>query len=269
VAQDVHCHQRPVRRTALSADEEEYTMLKSILVFGMTATLAYGWKDSGPEKRLKDAAEVLDEVMKVPEKAIPQALLDKAQCVIIVPGMIKAALGIGGEYGRGFASCRAGTSSWGPPVALKLIGGSFGLQLGAQATDIVMLVMNKRGFERLLKDKFTIGGEASAAAGPVGRSAAAETDALMHAEILSWSRSRGVFAGVSLNGTVVQIDKEENVKLYGKPLTSKEILEGTIPVPESARVLTTVLEKYAPLEAHRSHSAAKRSVRRASSRPAQ
>src|SRR5258705_10776383 len=107
-------------------------MLKSMLLFGMTAALAYGWKESGPEKALKESADVLEEVMKTPDKAIPQALLDKAQCVIIVPGMIKAALGIGGEYGRGFASCRAGTSSWGPPAALKLIGGSFGLQLGAQ-----------------------------------------------------------------------------------------------------------------------------------------
>jgi lipid-binding SYLF domain-containing protein len=230
-------------------------MLKSMLVFVMTAAVAFGEKDTGTEKRLKNAADVFESIMSVPDKAIPQTLLNKAECVIIVPGLIKAALGIGGEYGRGFASCRTGTSSWGPPVAVRLTGGSFGLQLGAQATDLVMLVMNKRGFERLLKDQFTIGGEASAAAGPVGRSAAAETDALMNAEILSWSRSRGVFAGVSLNGTVVHIDQGEDEKLYGKPLTSKEILEGTKTIPESARVLTSVLEKYAPPEPHRSRGA--------------
>jgi lipid-binding SYLF domain-containing protein len=230
------------------------TMLKSILLFGMTTAMAFGWKESEPEKRLKDAAQVFEEVMSTPDKAIPQTLLDKAECAIIVPGMIKGAFIVGGEYGRGFASCRKGTSGWGPPTALRLTGGSFGLQLGAQATDVVMLVMNKKGFERLLTDKFTIGGEASAAVGPVGRNAAADTDALMTAEILSWSRSRGVFAGVSLNGTVVQMDKGENEKLYGKPLTSKEILQGTIPVPESARVLTSVLQKYAPPAGHRTRS---------------
>jgi lipid-binding SYLF domain-containing protein len=233
-------------------------MLKSILVFGMAAAAALGSKESGVETRLQDAAQVFQEVMSTPDKAIPQSLLDKAECVIVVPGMIKAALGVGGEYGRGFASCRTGASSWGPPTAIRLTGGSFGLQLGVQATDLVMLVMNKRGFERLLTDKFTIGGEASAAAGPVGRTATADTDALMNAEILSWSRSRGAFAGVSLNGTVVQVDKTENAKLYGKPLTSKEILEGKRAIPESARVLTAVLEKYAPLEAHRSHHDANR-----------
>jgi lipid-binding SYLF domain-containing protein len=231
------------------------------LVFGMTAAMAYGWKESGPEKRLKDAAETFEEIMSTPDKAIPQALLDKAQCVIIVPGMIKAAVIVGGEYGRGFASCRTGTSSWGPPAAVRLTGGSFGIQLGAQATDVVMLVMNKRGFERLLKDKFTIGAEASAAVGPVGRSAAAETDALMNAEILSWSRSHGVFAGVSLDGTVVHMDKEENAKLYKRPLLSNEILEGTSDVPDSARQLIAVLEKYAPLERHRSRSAPNHSAR--------
>jgi lipid-binding SYLF domain-containing protein len=229
-------------------------MLKSLFVFGMTTAIAFGWKEDAPEKRLKDAAQVFEEIMSAPDKAIPQKLLDKAECAIIVPGMIKAAFVVGGEYGRGFAVCRKGTSSWGPPVALRLAGGSFGLQLGAQATDIVMLVMNKKGFERLLSDKFTIGGEASAAAGPIGRSTSADTDALMTAEILSWSRSRGVFAGVSLDGTVVKIDKGENEKLYGKPLSSKEILQGTIPVPSSARVLTAVLEKYAPPEPHRRRS---------------
>src|SRR3954454_13203283 len=150
-------------------------MFKVVLAAAMASAVVFGWKEPNPEERLKHAAEAFRDVMSVPEKAIPQTLLDKAECVIIVPGMIKAALGVGGEYGRGFASCRTETGGWGPPAALRLSGGSFGTQLGAQAIDVVMLVMNKRGFERLLTDKFTIGAEASAAVGPVGRDAAAET----------------------------------------------------------------------------------------------
>jgi lipid-binding SYLF domain-containing protein len=221
-------------------------MLKAVLVAGITSVVAFGWKEPKPERRLKDAAETFQEIMRVPDKTIPKTLLDRAECVIIVPGMIKAAITIGGEYGRGFVSCRTDRGRWGPPAALRLSGGSFGTQLGVVAIDVVMLVMNKRGVERLLSDKFTIGAEAAAAAGPVGREASADTDLLMTAEILSWSRSRGVFARVSLNGTVVRIDRTDNAKLYGKALTVKDILEGTTPIPSSAEVLTSVLEKYAP-----------------------
>jgi lipid-binding SYLF domain-containing protein len=230
-------------------------MFKVVLVAGIASAVAFGWKEPKLERRLKDAAETFQEIMSVPDKGIPQTLLDKAECVIIVPGMLKAAIGVGGEYGRGFVSCRTDVGRWGPPAALRLSGGSFGTQLGVEAIDLVMLVMNKRGVERLLSDKFTIGAEAAAAAGPVGREASADTDVQMTAEILSWSRSRGVFAGVSLNGTVVRIDKTDNAKLYGRPLTSKEILDGATPVPSSAEVLTSVLEKYAPPEPHRSRSA--------------
>ena len=233
-------------------------MFKVVLVAGVAASVALAWSESKVEHRLTNAAETFEEIMRVPDRAIPESLLDKAECVIIVPGMIKAALGVGGEYGRGFASCRTGEGAWGPPVALRLAGGSFGMQLGAQATDVVMLVMNKRGLERLLTDKFTIGVDAAAAAGPVGRTAAAETDALMNAEILSWSRSRGVFAGVSLNGAVVQVDQTTNEQLYGKPVSSRDILQGTLPAPGSARVLTQGLEKYAPTARHPRGSAANR-----------
>ncbi len=154
------------------------------------------------DKRLQSAADAFKEIMSTPDKAIPQKLLEKAECIIIVPGMKKAALGIGGVYGRGFVSCRNSENNWGAPAGIRLAGGSFGIQLGAQSTDIVMLVMNKSGLNQLLSDKFTIGAEASAAAGPVGRDAAADTDILMKAEILIWSRSRGIFAGVSLDGTL-------------------------------------------------------------------
>jgi|SRR5438876_2649086 len=171
-------------------------MLRLTLACGIAAVVAFAHEEV-PDKRLGDAAEAFQEIMSAPDKAIPKKLLDKAQCIIIVPGMKKAALGVGGVYGRGFASCRTDASQWGPPAAIKLAGGSFGLQLGAQSTDVVMLVMNRRGMERLQSDKFTIGAEAAAAAGPVGREAAAETDALMHAEIISWSRSRAFSGCVS------------------------------------------------------------------------
>ena len=233
------------------------TMLKLAFAWMISVCVASSHEEK-PDKRLQDAAEAFGEIMDAPDKAIPEKLLDKAKCVIIVPGMKKAALGIGGSYGRGFVSCLTPTGHWGPPAGVRLAGGSFGLQLGVQSTDVVMLVMNQRGLDRLLSDKFKIGAEAAAAAGPIGRNAAADTDILMDAEIISWSRSRGIFAGVSLDGTVVQQDKEENEKLYGKPLTTKEIVQGNVTAPPGSRVLISVLEKYAP---HRKTARAKRASR--------
>jgi SH3 domain-containing YSC84-like protein 1 len=221
------------------------TMLKPILILGMGGTLLFA-REEAVVKRLQDAANTFQEIMSIPDKAIPTKLLNKAQCIIIVPGMKKAALGVGGVYGRGFVSCLKSNSRWGPPAGIRLAGGSFGLQLGIQSTDVVMLVMNRSGVDRLLSDKFTVGVEAAAAAGPIGRDAAADTDILMRAEILSWSRSRGIFAGVSLDGTVVTGDTGENEKLYGKSLTTKEIVEGDVKAPPEANVLLSVLEKYAP-----------------------
>jgi lipid-binding SYLF domain-containing protein len=210
-----------------------------------TGALLYA-ADEAVDKRIRDAADAFREIMDAPDKGIPKDLLDKARCVLIVPGMKKAAFVVGGAYGRGFATCRRSEGPWGAPTAIRLVGGSFGFQLGIESTDVMMLVMNESGFKKLLSDKFTIGADASAAAGPVGRYTAAETDALMKAEILTWSRARGVFAGVSLNGTVVEGDKSENEKLYGKPLSSKEIIEAKPASPPAARPLISVLDKYAP-----------------------
>jgi lipid-binding SYLF domain-containing protein len=169
--------------------------------------------DSAAE-RLKESAEVLHEIMSAPDKGIPDDLLDKAQCVVIVPGMKKAAFIVGAKYGRGFIECRrASGKGWSAPAAIKVEGGSFGFQIGGSETDAIMLVMNKRGAEKLLESKFTLGGDASVAAGPVGRTASANTDAKMQAEILTYSRARGVFAGIALDGATLRPDHEANAEL--------------------------------------------------------
>src|SRR5580692_9981283 len=182
------------------------------------------------EQRLSDSTTVLHEMSQASDEGIPQDLLRKARCVIVVPGLKKVAFIGGGKYGRGFASCMT-RKGWSPPAAIRIEGGSFGLQLGGSSTDVIMLVLNQGGMKKLMSDKVTLGGEAAAAAGPVGRSTSANTDVLMKAEILSWSRSRGVFAGISLEGATLRQDEDENAKLYGKPLTNKEILTGTVKRP--------------------------------------
>ena len=162
--------------------------------------------------------------------------------MVIVPGMKKAAFPVGGEYGRGFASCRV-PGSWSAPAPVRLAGGSFGVQLGADSTDIVLMLMNQKGLEHLLSDKFSIGADLAAAAGPVGRDVNADTDVLGKAEILSWSRTHGVFAGASLNGTVVETDRSEAIRLYGRPLSNRDIIEGAITTPEAAKVLEDELAR--------------------------
>jgi len=197
------------------------------------------------DERLSDAADLFGEIMGAPDRSIPQGLLDKAACVVVVPGLKKGAFVFGGKYGKGFAVCRgASGQGWGPPAAIRIEGGSFGLQIGFSSSDVVLLVMNDRGMRDLTKDKFTIGGEASAAAGPVGRNATAQTDALLTAEILSWSRSKGVFAGVSLDGATLRADQDENQAMYGKRWTSKQILNSGAKPPASADKLLSVLNKY-------------------------
>jgi lipid-binding SYLF domain-containing protein len=196
-----------------------------------------------PDSRLKNATEVITDMTGMPDKGIPQDTLDKAQCVVVVPGLKKAAIGIGGQYGRGFETCRKASGGWGAPAAVKMEGGSVGLQLGAQSTDVILLVMNKRGMDKLLSDKFTIGVDAAAAAGPVGRNARADTDAALHAEILSWSRSRGAFAGVSLQGATLRPDKEENQKLYGRAISNQEIIQQNVNAPPAASGLIAALNK--------------------------
>jgi len=202
------------------------------------------WADT-PQERLTEATTVLTEIMQAPDGGIPQDLFSKAECVIVIPNMKKAAFVVGGEYGKGFASCRDTThSAWGAPAAMQLEGGSIGFQIGGSSTDLVLLVMNRKGMDKLMQDKFTLGADASIAAGPVGRTASAQTNARMDAEILSWSRSKGVFAGVSLKGASLRPDKSENRTLYGKDITSKEILAGPLTVPGELRGFGTALGKY-------------------------
>ena len=199
--------------------------------------------DSAAE-RLAGSALVLKEVMEAPDKGIPSDLLAKSKCVVIVPGLKKAGLVVGGKYGRGFLVCHAG-GSWGSPAALRIEGGSFGFQIGASETDLIMLVMDQRSVNGIMDSKFTLGGDADVAAGPVGRSATAQTDATMNAKILSYSRSRGVFAGVALTGATLRQDLDENAEMYGKKLTTKEIVNGTVKPPDAAAELLALLTKYA------------------------
>ena len=195
--------------------------------------------------RLEEAGAVLQEIMEIKEKSIPQDLLDKAQCAIVVPSVKSGAFIVGGKYGRGFVTCRKQGGGWGAPAAVRVEGGSIGFQIGGSETDVVMLVMNERGAKRLFeKSKFTIGGEAMAAAGPVGRTSSAETDATMRAEILSWSRSRGVFAGVSLKGSTMRDDDDANKALYGSKMKNADIVFGSNPAPASAAKLMGLLNKY-------------------------
>jgi len=224
--------------------EEIYVEVRIMNKFIIATCVAAGaWLVQAKEAdtRLTNATDVVTEMMGMPDKGVPQDLLEKAQCIVLVPGLKKAALGIGGQYGRGYATCRKAAAGWGAPAAVRIEGGSFGFQLGGQSTDVIMLVMNQSGMNRLLSDKFTIGADASAAAGPVGRNARADTDAAMKAEILSYSRSRGVFAGISLQGATLRPDKDENEKLYGKAITNKEIIEGHAATPAAATGLISAL----------------------------
>lgn len=197
------------------------------------------------QERLTDSAGVFSEVMEAPDKGIPQDLLAKAQCIVIIPGLKKAAFLVGGEFGKGFAECRRRSGEgWGAPAAVRMEGGSFGLQLGGSSTDLVMLVMSQRGMDKLLEDKFTVGADASVAAGPVGRTADAATDAQLHAEILAWSRTRGLFGGVALNGATLRNDLDDNEQLYGRKMNNKEVILGHMEPPPAAHRLIAELDRY-------------------------
>jgi lipid-binding SYLF domain-containing protein len=201
--------------------------------------------ESDAPARLQAAADVFKEVMGIPDKSIPQELLNKAQCIVIVPGLKKGAFIVGAKYGKGFVSCRAkGGTGWSAPGSMRVEGGSVGFQIGGSETDVIMLVMNERGMTRLLTSKFTLGGDASVAAGPVGRSTQAETDALMTAEILTWSRSRGLFVGVSLSGATLREDSDWNNDLYGRKITNREIITSTIAPTAPAKALLAELNRY-------------------------
>jgi lipid-binding SYLF domain-containing protein len=202
-----------------------------------------------PRERLHDAAVVLREIMTAPDQSIPQELLDQAHCVVIVPGVKSGAFLVGAKYGRGYAVCRHPRGAgWGPPAAMRMEGGSFGFQIGGSETDVVLLVMNGRGMDRLLESKFTLGGAAEVAAGPVGRSSTAQTDAKMTAKILSYSRARGVFAGVSLQGATLRPDEDENTRLYRRNYSNKTILGGYVNIPKPATELVSLLNRYSRIE---------------------
>jgi lipid-binding SYLF domain-containing protein len=192
--------------------------------------------------RIDASADAVSELMRTPEKGVPKDLLDKAKCVVVIPGMKKAGFIIGAKYGRGFAVCRhAGGTGWSAPAAMRIEGGSVGFQIGGSEQDVLLLVMNDGGMKHILSDKFTLGGEATVAAGPVGRDAQAQTDAAMHAEVLAYSRSRGLFAGISLQGATLRPDAETDKELYGHDVSSRDILTGDVKAPEGARKLDAVL----------------------------
>jgi lipid-binding SYLF domain-containing protein len=211
--------------------------------------LAADEDDKREEDRVKESGEVMKEILNIPDD-IPQDLLDKAECVVILPSVKKGAFGVGGSYGRGVMICRSGphfTGRWGAPALYALEGISIGFQLGGQATDFVLLVMNPKGAESLLYSKVKLGADASAAAGPKGRTAEGATDIVMNAEILSYSRNKGLFAGISLEGSTLRSDGSANEKLYKKKLTAKEIIrEGKVGIPPSARELVTLLDTKSP-----------------------
>ena len=204
--------------------------------------------DTDIAKRLDKAATVMSEIMGTPDKAIPGNVLADAKCVMVIPSMINIAVGFGGRHGKGVATCRT-ANGWSAPAPVDLTGGSWGLQIGGEAVDLVMLVMNDKGMQHLLDSKFKIGAEASGAAGPVGREAAGDTDWKMKSEILSYSRSRGAFAGIDLNGASVKQDKDETAVLYGKTVPFTALLSGKVPPPPVSKNFLTTIRKYANVAA--------------------
>jgi len=216
-------------------------IVAGVLMAGVVTSVALGADD----ERLKTAATVLDEMTQAGDSGIPQNLLGKAKCVVVVPGVKKAAIGFGGQYGRGYMSCRREAGGWSAPAGIRVEGGSVGFQIGGSETDVILAVLNDRGVDRLLSSRFTVGADASVAAGPVGRSAAAQTDATMMAEILAWSRARGVFAGVSLQGSTLRDDDGENRELYGREISNRAIVTGSVAAPAAAASLMAAIEKAA------------------------
>jgi lipid-binding SYLF domain-containing protein len=220
-----------------------------VLALCVSVPTAFAANDEKEEDRVRDAGEVMKEILNIPDD-IPQDLLDKAECIVVLPSVKKGAFGVGGSYGRGIMICRGGehyTGPWGAPALYALEGVSIGFQLGGQATDFVLLVMNPGGARSLLSSKVKLGADASAAAGPKGRTAEGATDIVMNAEILSYSRNKGLFAGISLEGSTLRSDGNANEKLYGKRLTAKEIIvEHKVPIPACAKELVSLLDKKSP-----------------------
>jgi lipid-binding SYLF domain-containing protein len=203
--------------------------------------------DNSVTRRLDEAAVTFSEIMSAPDRGIPKDLLYRAHCAVIVPGMKKGAFLVGAQYGKGFISCRGKRDrGWSAPAAIRVEGGSFGFQIGGSETDVIMLVMNDRGAQRMLESQFTLGGEGEVAAGPVGRESTAQTDAKFTAEILSWSRSRGIFAGISLQGATLRQDVDDNVSLYGRRLQNRQIVAGAARPTAAGRRLVAALDRTSP-----------------------
>jgi lipid-binding SYLF domain-containing protein len=223
--------------------------VKLIIATTVVMTLAFTplmAADNEPEQRLDAAAAVFSEIMAMPDKGIPQELIENAHCIVIVPDLKTAAFVVGGKYGKGYLSCRKTSGAgWSAPATVRIEGGSVGFQIGGSSTDLVMLVMSERGADKLLSSKFTVGAEGSVAAGPVGRTATAQTDAQLHADILSWSRSQGLFAGVALEGATLRPDLDDNATLYGKRLDNRDIVTKGVPAPTAAARLLSLLNRYA------------------------
>jgi lipid-binding SYLF domain-containing protein len=221
----------------------------AVLGAGLLVLASISWgadKDqSDIAKRIDNAAKVLNEIMGTPDKAIPDKIMNEAKCIAVVPSMVKIAIGFGGSHGKGIATCRTETGRWSAPAPITITGGSWGLQLGGQAVDLVMIVTNDEGMQNLLASKFKLGADASAAAGPVGRDAAADTDWKMKAQVLTYSRARGVFAGIDLNGSAITQDKDETRILYGKFVPFEEILNGKVAAPSMSEPFLASVRKYA------------------------
>ena len=212
------------------------------LALSSLAPMMMAKEDAG--ERLNAAADVLSDMMHASDKGIPQDLMDKSHCVVVVPGLKKGAFIIGAKYGKGFVMCRkASGAGWSAPAAIRIEGGSVGFQIGGSEQDVILLVMNRTGMDKLLKSQFTLGGEGTVAAGPLGRDATAQTDAFMRAEMLSYSRSRGVFAGISLQGATLRQDDDADAELYGKKITNRDILAGEVSAPPAAAKLEALLNK--------------------------
>jgi lipid-binding SYLF domain-containing protein len=219
-----------------------------VLLILLVASAALPGDRADGVKRLQRSAEVFQEIMKAPDKGIPNDLLDKAACIVVVPGLKKGGIGIGAKYGKGEIMCRTAGRKWSAPLFITIEGGSFGLQLGFTQIDVIMLIMNHKGVDKLIADKFTIGADASAAAGPVGRQTSASTNVRMDAEILTYSRAKGLFAGISLDGATLRPDKDDNRAFYGKEIDPKSIISGDVPVPPEARSLASALSWESPRE---------------------
>jgi lipid-binding SYLF domain-containing protein len=216
--------------------------MSSVLILMVAVTLSAALRADGD--RLKDAEAVLADMAGSQDRGIPQDLIAQARCIVVIPGVKKAAMVVGGQYGRGYIACRRPDNRWSAPGGVRVEGGSVGFQIGGSETDVILIVRNQRGVDHLLSNQFTVGADAAVAAGPIGRQASAQTDATMRAEMLAYSHSRGVFAGIALQGATLRDDTDENKALYGSPMSNKEIVNGTVNAPVAAQDFMKALSKY-------------------------